>query len=600
MEAKAQRKRVIVDVNGEKLTIGVMQGKQTFKWLALVLQTRIKEMMQGKGGARVAKSDTQGALVTGLMNSNNELLDPRDHIYEHAVWYNDEWTIRATTSGSFPSDTWGNPVYNDWTMAAYLNSEDSYRFMLEMDAWRIRLEPGIDATNSSGTGGSKGGSHLIQIGEAPDIETAFELDWSAMSWKWLPSLTELQKGSLRNALQERYAVILALFRHYCGAGELGQRYGMTTTEFSHLVHLALHVKPLTAQEKQGQEQEQGQGQPEEVNAADSKAGASATGGGGGGSIGADSTAAPDAAILAESKTDGQIAEASTAKGSDDKAVPEDGDAIEARLHQAYEKTSPSSSSASASASADADADAAGGGSARGGRSEIATSPMKARAAAAPKSMYNRTKSDARWALMSRAHMAQSLMCMAVDGAQQTGESAQMAICKLFDGPLTSLWNSIVHSYTMYRNMHDHTFVEAFVNTYAVLKQAFLTFGSTHPLHGPRMTAEKCVWLFKNSLFVGSSMLEKEQEGAVVSAFLDSHLCGSTVGATGPYASTSGSIEFPHLVFSEFLEVLASVALVSERDSGMEVGKKMRLAFNTIAQLQPPPEAKNDNDNESKK
>ena len=279
--------------------------------------------------------------------------------------------------------------------------------------------------------------------------------------------------------------------------------------------------------------------------------------------------------LVESKTDEQP-EAAAAKATGGEGGG--GDDIEAQLHSAYKKTSRSSSASSASANDDASAET--------------TSPIKA----APKSIYNRTKSDARWDLMSRAHMAQALMCLAVENAvsAQTAESTQDAICRLFDGPLSSLWHGIVRGYTMYRNMHDRTFVEAFVNTYAVLKQAFLTFGSTHPEHGPHMSAEKCIWLFKNSLFVGSGMSEEEQEGAVVSAFLDSQLRGYTHGATGLYSSSSGAagmVEFPHLVFSEFMEVLASVALVSEHDSGMDVGKKMRLAFNTIAQLQPPPEAK---------
>ena len=45
-------------------------------------------------------------------------------------------------------------------------------------------------------------------------------------------------------------------------------------------------------------------------------------------------------------------------------------------------------------------------------------------------------------------------------------------------------------------------------------------------------------------------------------------------------------EFDEIVFCEFLELLAAVALLSN-DDGDEVGKKIRLAFNTIALIQPP-------------
>jgi hypothetical protein len=150
---------------------------------------------------------------------------------------------------------------------------------------------------------------------------------------------------------------------------------------------------------------------------------------------------------------------------------------------------------------------------------------------------------------------------------------------------------------MYKDSEDETFVDAFINTYAVLKQAFLTFGSTEAKEGPTMTQEQVIWLFQNSLFVGSSMTEAEQESSCVKAFRDCQLQSTIVSGAAQQA-----IDFDKIVFAEFLEVLASVALVSEHDSDMAVGKKMRLAFNTIAQLQPPPEAssKGRSDNESKK
>ena len=543
MESSFKKNKVIVEFDGQQISVGVQQGKQTFKWLALVLQTRIKELQQGKGSARVGKSDT-GYLITGLLNENDELLDPRDCIFEHAVWVDGKWTIKAQTSGTFPSDNWGNPIYNEWTSAAYLNNEDSFRFMMEMDNWRMRLDLSSNGNNGTSGDNTGSGSNLIQIGDAPDVDTAFELDWSSMNWKWLPNLTEIQKGSLRTAMQARYAIVLALFRHYCGAGELGQRYGMTLIEFSHFVHLALRIeKPNdNTSNSNNQDQDIVHEDGSHVSAADG-ADAKASG----------STVAPGS--IAESKAESTEVISARDVPADAKSGGspqiDTQETVESLLQEAFEMTAPASYVASAD-------------------SVIQTTTTNT------KSKYNRTKSDARWILMSRAHMAQALVYIAIqrnNNTKDTGAAIIDDVCNLLDGPLIWLWHSFVGSYTMYRNMNDETFVDALVNTYAVLKQAFLTFGSIHPKYGPTMKIEQCVWLFRNSLFVGSSMLDAEQEGACVSACLDSML----------RTQTHSSLEFKEIIFSEFLEVLSSVALVSEHDSGMEVGKKMRLAFNTIAQ-----------------
>lgn len=562
---------MVIDVNGQNVAIDVQQGKQTFKWLALVLQTRLQGIQAKSRGPPVLG---QGSRVIGLTNMADELLDPRDCIYEHAHWDADNcWELKAQTSASFESDQWGNPVYNDWTSVAYLTSENNFRFQLEMDAWRARLEPGQTAAP-----GGKVGSNLIQIGEAPDEQTAFELDWSAMHWKWLPSLTsEVQKAALRSAMAERYSVVLALFRHFCGAGELGQRYGMTLTEFSHLVQLSLRLAPV---EDLGEEEASVHSVaaslrsggsvhalPSHPSASESKAAAASTPG-----------KVDTGGAKAEGK-DGDAADASAMPTEDVAAARRE---VESMARAAYEKTAPVAVVKPQPEQHNHEQNK------RTLEIEEPYSPGKAMSAAQGKSKYNRNKGEATWLLLSRAHMCQALVSLAVD--LEMGGTVLEAVTNLLDGPLTWLLEHYTRKYNTYRHGDDETFATALANTYFVLKQAFLTFGSTDPTRGPTMSASEAKWLFKNSLFVGSSLLDKDIEAGIVRSMEESQLRGQSAG-----------LQLEEMVFSEFLETLTTLALVSDSDSGLEVGKKVRLAFNTMVQLQPlPDDSRADDSADSKK
>jgi len=529
MNPKETKKIVIVEANGEEVQVSVSKGDQSFKWLALTLQSRLRENQKSVRGA---KTDA-GCLVTGLLNNDGDLIDPRDLIAEHAIWVDNIWRCKAQTACVFPSDEWGNPIYNDWVAAAYLTRESNFRWTLEMDSWRNRLDAGQAIQDQ----GQKGSSSLIQIGEAPDIDTAFELDWSNMHWKWLLLLTEVQKAALRAALNERYELMLAIFRHYCGGGELGHRYGMTTAEYEHLLRMALmDNRPV----------EDAQAESDNANAnanTDAEMQAKQEGG------------AKGRGKEFESAASTSKAEAGTA------SAPHAPDLLDlAQLQElaqlTYEKTAP----------------------------RAVHSLPEVVSEVVVQNKYNSTKSHARWVLMSRSHMVQALVCLAVES--EYGPTITDAVTRFIDGPLLQLWQRIVGSYTLYRYLDDETFIDTFLSTYQVVKQAFLSFGTTHPHRGPTMTIDKCIWLFKNSLFIGSALEDKEQEGACALAILNTTFT-TFANKSGASKTSVKSIEFEEIVFIEFLETLASVALVSEADSGMGVGKKVRLAFNTIIQLQPP-------------
>lgn len=118
---------------GEKFLLNVKEGKQSFKWLAQVVQSRL-------GVEAVCK------LVTTIENAADELINPRDCIADH-VDKDGLCKCFATVVTSFPSDVWGNPVYGDWMSAAHLRSEPGRQWASDMAQWRERLALGlIDAS----------------------------------------------------------------------------------------------------------------------------------------------------------------------------------------------------------------------------------------------------------------------------------------------------------------------------------------------------------------------------------------------------------------------------------------------------------------------
>jgi len=246
------------------LTLNVKEGQQTFKWLAQVVQAR----------STVSNSMSAARICASIMNRDNEMVNPRDMIAEHAD-ADGKCSVQAHLLPSFPSDAYGNPIYDDWVCAAYLRSELGIQWASEMNAWRQRLQAaavdssgkliggmgaagGGDLGGASTTSGAVGGgnpsagssggtNYLIQIGDEPDPASTFELDWSQMRWQWLdfsgPSHQNTELASLRLVLQEHYHLVIAVFRHYCGSGYVGQRYGMNMSEWAHLLHM-LHIVNL--------------------------------------------------------------------------------------------------------------------------------------------------------------------------------------------------------------------------------------------------------------------------------------------------------------------------------------------------------------------
>lgn len=251
---------VRVLVNGQHIDISCGKAEQSFQWLATVVQQRIKQFNL------MRKSLQQEAfIVTDIRNQDGELINPQDKVYEHIG--TNGLTVRATVATSYPVDDWENPKINDWMQVAYIHSKAGYQWATEIEGWRQTLSaahdgdtvpypsssrmpymPNVHATNNSiAKKLLPSQSSLIQIGEyftPQDVENAFNLDWQAMSWRWLasPSFTDVARSRLGVVMKDNYALVCNLFMHYAGEGRLGQRYGMTLQEFGHCVHFAKIVE----------------------------------------------------------------------------------------------------------------------------------------------------------------------------------------------------------------------------------------------------------------------------------------------------------------------------------------------------------------------
>lgn len=221
---------VTVHVEDKELNISVGEGKQTVKWLSMVVQSRIEQY-------RLLKSSRDNCfyIVTEIKNANNQLIHPSDFIYEHAS--SDKLHVRATVVSNFPTDQWESPMVTDWMKIANIRSEEGLKWMTEIEAWRGSLDKMSEAISSSQSVGmyqsnvlvqrsQNQASNFVQIGydfSLADIESAFDLDWQVMAWDEILGVTinEIIRSQLGEALKSHYQTVCNVFAHYCGTGQGG-------------------------------------------------------------------------------------------------------------------------------------------------------------------------------------------------------------------------------------------------------------------------------------------------------------------------------------------------------------------------------------------
>lgn len=245
---------VKVLAQGHEIDISCGKGEQSFQWLATVIQQRLKHF-------NVLRKSLQQEqfLVTEIRNAGGELINPKDKLYEHIGLSG--LTVHATIETSFPVDDWENPQLNDWMQAAFVHSVTGQQWAGEIEGWRTNLEEVKQQQESEDLRSHAGNlsardraqttlltrkmlptsSTLVKIGDfsEADVESAFNLDWQAMTWQWTSSpWSESQKSRLGLILKENYGLICHIFAHYAGVGQVGQRYGMSVQEFGHFLHTA--------------------------------------------------------------------------------------------------------------------------------------------------------------------------------------------------------------------------------------------------------------------------------------------------------------------------------------------------------------------------
>lgn len=213
---------VQVHVRSKTLQISIGNGNQTFKWLALVISGRLKHFHVLKHSF-----EDECRTVTALKDGDGRLLNPSDIICEtvpnHAEIY-------ADVTDKIESDEYGNPLLTDWMMASFTKSDHGLKWISEMDAWRNHTKEDEEEPNQGS---------LLFVGKftIDEIDSAFDLDWRIMNWKWLgfmPSDSEVH--DIKILLKSNYSVICKIFSHYCGLGKVGERYGLTLNEFGHFIH----------------------------------------------------------------------------------------------------------------------------------------------------------------------------------------------------------------------------------------------------------------------------------------------------------------------------------------------------------------------------
>lgn len=226
--------RVLITFKGagmddETLDFSVGDGTQSFKWLAMAVQARMKQEKLTR-----RRNGSDDVLVVGILNDKGDLLDPTDKIFEHTI-SPEGLSVTVELVSSLTNDEHGDPEVSDWYATAYIKSTNGSKWHNELTAWRDRLgkiredNRALDLPSHS----------LLHIGEfrAADAVKAFELDWGKINWDKLGfAKADPQKKTIHDFLRANYSIICNFFQHFVNVGHVGERYGLSIAEFGHILH----------------------------------------------------------------------------------------------------------------------------------------------------------------------------------------------------------------------------------------------------------------------------------------------------------------------------------------------------------------------------
>lgn len=213
-----------VCVKDKVLEVSLGSGQQNFRWLGLVVNARLKS-----SGILKKSFDEECRTVLAFTNEEGTIMDPTNLICNMVE---DKGNVFAEVTESLKSDENGNPILTTWQVSAYVHSDLGVQYYSAMEAYREKKlqEDEVEVVTSSG---------LLYVGDfsLEDINSAFELDWRQLNWDWLGiSDNDFNYHDLKTILSQSYGLVCRIFSHYCGAGDVGDAYGMNLIEFIHFVH----------------------------------------------------------------------------------------------------------------------------------------------------------------------------------------------------------------------------------------------------------------------------------------------------------------------------------------------------------------------------
>ncbi|KAJ1450186.1 hypothetical protein M885DRAFT_621865 [Pelagophyceae sp. CCMP2097] len=258
--------KVVVRVDGMKLSVPCGDGGQTMKWLALVASQRYSLAVAGKGHgrARSDRDDKNGFFLPKDVLGQDGSLMP-DALIKDVLRDGEECVVELQKVVEV--DQVGAPVQSNWQMAAFsTSSETSSRrargtasreeisekeghirdevSRRQRDALRHRKAREVNAAADFSLREGDVAHQVVVAGrfeDAEDAAAALDLDWAKISQS-LEALDCLPTGtadaSFRAFLRMHYDDVNALFIRYAGVARPGVPHGISPLEFGHVVHLA--------------------------------------------------------------------------------------------------------------------------------------------------------------------------------------------------------------------------------------------------------------------------------------------------------------------------------------------------------------------------
>jgi hypothetical protein len=219
--------KILVRVLTKQVNIEVGEGTQTVRWLAQVVSARIKMF-------KLLRStfEDEKQLVTAIRGENGEPIDPNSQIVDVL---NDGSIVIADVSDEIITDSYGQPSLPEWMMSAYVKSTAGQQFLSGYEAWKrnpTRMRTATAPTDVIS-------DSLVFVGELTDVEifASLELDWPLIEWNWcIDHMDESFMYKLKDIVRTHYGLICRLFNFLAGTARAGQRYGITMTDFKHLIH----------------------------------------------------------------------------------------------------------------------------------------------------------------------------------------------------------------------------------------------------------------------------------------------------------------------------------------------------------------------------